>query len=652
MIAIVHDKPPNRAATAARCVARYAAPLILALSLCAPALAQPKKAKPPAPIKPVIAAKAPQSVTVNHAQPRDQEKREFSFGRAISADDAERYRRIFDLQDSAQFHAADAEIAQLSDTLLLGHVRAQRYLHNSYTSRYGELAEWLSIYNDQPQAPRIYSLALKKKPAGAATPTPSSFVTPTAQYSGVSAPAPSTKSLSGADRAKANALRQKVLVLAQRDSHVQALKLLESADAQNLFTPGEIDRLRADIASRLFLSGKNDALAFDTARDAASGDEAVMANWTAGLAAWRLGSYSEAARRFQTLAEAPNVSSWNAAAGAFWAARSNLLAGNPEKYNPWMKKAASYPRTFYGILAQKTFGADPSFLWTPPIFTKAQFDLLLADRVGKRALALLAAGEIDGAVGELYALTSDADSDTVAAVLALAENSRLPELALKVANSVGDDAARDRIPGMDAALYPVPLWQPKGGFVIDRALVYAFIRQESAFNPRARSWAGASGLMQLMPATARAMANRYGSPADAHKLYSPDVNMMLGQFYLRYLMEYEPIGPNLFLVAAAYNSGPGSLQRWQNEVNYNDDPLLFVASIPVRETRLFIERVMANLWIYQLRLGQKTPTLDALASHRWPLYVSVDGANSIQVGGQIGGQVGGMTTTENPSGNR
>jgi hypothetical protein len=111
-------------------------------------------------------------------------------------------------------------------------------------------------------------------------------------------------------------------------------------------------------------------------------------------------------------------------------------------------------------------------------------------------------------------------------------------------------------------------------------------------------------------------------------------------------MEADTIGPNLFLVAAAYNSGPGNLQRWQSEVNYNDDPLLFVASIPVRETRLFIERVMANLWIYQLRLGQKTPTLDALASHRWPVYVPVD-----RVATGYSAQIGG-TTTETSSGNR
>jgi soluble lytic murein transglycosylase len=123
---------------------------------------------------------------------------------------------------------------------------------------------------------------------------------------------------------------------------------------------------------------------------------------------------------------------------------------------------------------------------------------------------------------------------------------------------------------------------------------------------------------------------------------------MLGQHYLRYLMEYDPIGPNLFLVAAAYNSGPGNLQRWQSEVNYNDDPLLFIASIPVRETRLFIERVMANLWIYQMRLNQKTPTLDALASHRWPLYVSVD--PGVQSG--FAQQAGAPSAAENTGGSR
>lgn len=571
----------------------------------------------------VTARSAAHETMLDEDLPRSLQRRTFAQGSVLSPDDANLYQHIFDLQDVGNWKAADADIAKLHDRLLMGYVLAQRYLHPRYVSHYSELAEWLNTYNDHPDAPRIYALALKKRPNGSPAPTPSSFITPTPRTSAGTATV-ERKPLSSAERARANQLRQHILSLARRDAYVQALRLLESKDADRLFSSGESDRLRADIASRLFLSGKNDELAFDTAREAAAGDEAVMANWTAGLAAWRMGAYSEAARRFEALASAPSISSWNAAAGAFWAARSNLLAGNPENYNPWMRKAASYPRTFYGILAMRAIGVNPSFLWTPPNLARQQFDLLAADKAGRRALALLTVGEIDGAEKELLALTLDADDDVIAAVLALAEDARLPNVSLRVANSVRDETAKDRIPGLDVALYPVPPWEPKGGFVVDRALLYAFIRQESGFNPHARSWAGATGLMQLMPATARAMARRYAAPTDANKLYRPDVNMMLGQLYLRYLMESGSIGPNLFLVAAAYNSGPGNLQRWQSEVNYNDDPLLFIASIPVRETRLFIERVIANYWIYEMRLGQRTPTLDALASHRWPVYMSVD----------------------------
>ena len=560
------------------------------------------------------------------ATERSAEKREFSFGHVISPEDGERYRRIFDAQDDGAWKRADAEIAGLQDRLLLGHVLAQRYLHSAYRTRYAELSDWLATYSDHPDAPRIYRLALKRRPDGAPEPTPSSFVSRSSApiAPAAVAPQPERKQLSTADRRRADALRQKIETLARRESYTQALRLLEGEDTAKFFSDGEIDRLRANIAARLFLSGKDDELAFDTALDAA-GDDAVIANWTAGLAAWRLGAYSEAARRFQALADAPNISPWNASAGAFWAARANLLAGNPELYNPWMRKAAAHPRTFYGILALRTVGADPRFLWAPLKLSRSQFDIIAADRAGKRGLALLEAGEIDRAERELHSLTLDADASVIEAVLALAEETKLPDLALRVANSVRDDSLRDSIRGLDAALYPVPSWQPKGGFIVDPALVYAFIRQESAFNPRARSRAGAAGLMQLMPVTAKAMAKRYASASDARKLHQPEINMMLGQHYLRYLMEYGAIGPNLFLVAAAYNSGPTKLNRWQREVNYNDDPLLFIASIPVRETRLFIERVMANFWIYKMRLAQETPTLDALASHRWPLYVSVDG---------------------------
>src|SRR5262249_37381968 len=146
-------------------------------------------------------------------------------------------------------------------------------------------------------------------------------------------------------------------------------------------------------------------------------------------------------------------------------------------------------------------------------------------------------------------------------------------------------------PGMraDSDLYPLPHWRPAGGFTVDRALLFALIRQESSFDAEAQSTAGASGLMQLMPATAAALGGR---PADLH---DPATNLALGQKYLRRLLADPAINNNLFLMAVAYNAGPGWLMRWR-AADPTPDPLLFIESLPSQETRNFVERVMANVW--------------------------------------------------------
>jgi soluble lytic murein transglycosylase-like protein len=83
----------------------------------------------------------------------------------------------------------------------------------------------------------------------------------------------------------------------------------------------------------------------------------------------------------------------------------------------------------------------------------------------------------------------------------------------------------------------------------------------------------------------------------------------------------DTVGNNLFMLAAAYNAGPGNLQKWKSASRHvDDDPLFFIETMPSRETRLFIERVLANYWIYQNRLGQSTSTLDAVASGASPIY--------------------------------
>jgi soluble lytic murein transglycosylase-like protein len=153
-------------------------------------------------------------------------------------------------------------------------------------------------------------------------------------------------------------------------------------------------------------------------------------------------------------------------------------------------------------------------------------------------------------------------------------------------------------------------------------LIYALIRQESKFKPQAKSWVGARGLMQLMPRTARfvAKASRFNLKKRSD-LFKPEINLTLGQKYIEILLEDKNINGNLFLMAAAWNGGPGNLSKWRKATEYMNDPLFFIESIPARETRNFIEHVLSNLWIYRDQLGQKIPSLDAVSTGLWPQYI-------------------------------
>ena len=99
--------------------------------------------------------------------------------------------------------------------------------------------------------------------------------------------------------------------------------------------------------------------------------------------------------------------------------------------------------------------------------------------------------------------------------------------------------------------------------------------------------------------------------------------MTLGQNYLRDLLERQ--NGNLFSIAAAYNAGEGNLSKWQAIRGEADtDPLLFIETIPLAETRDYIKRVMTNMWMYRRRLGQPTAGLDDAAAGGWPTYTQTD----------------------------
>ena len=85
-------------------------------------------------------------------------------------------------------------------------------------------------------------------------------------------------------------------------------------------------------------------------------------------------------------------------------------------------------------------------------------------------------------------------------------------------------------------------------------------------------------------------------------------------------MDLDDINSNLIYLAAAYNGGPGNLKKWLENTNYLDDPLLFMESIPSRETRWFIEKVLSKYWIYKSQLGEKPNSLEMLANGKNPIY--------------------------------
>jgi soluble lytic murein transglycosylase-like protein len=211
------------------------------------------------------------------------------------------------------------------------------------------------------------------------------------------------------------------------------------------------------------------------------------------------------------------------------------------------------------------------------------------------------------------------------ALLALAHKLNLPAMQMRMAHGMRGSDNRP----YDWALFPMPPWRPAKGFAMDRALIYAFMRQESGFNARAKSPVGARGLMQLMPRTASFVAgDRSLRRRNKSKLYVPEFNLELGQKYLTYLLHDELVKGDLFHLAVAYNAGPGNLRKWLRKAKFDGDPLLFVESIPWRESRLFVERVLTNFWIYRERLRQDSPSLDAAATGHWPIYLDLDDATN------------------------
>jgi len=540
--------------------------------------------------------------------------------------DVARYRRIFALQKRGAWRQADREIKRLSDRVLLGHVLFQRYMSRRFRSRYAPLRAWMARYADHPQAKRIYKLALRRKPRKARYPRGPVRVAlggggTALRYTSGVRPAPRPR-LSRRGRRQARYLRRITGRHIAYSRLAKAERYLARRNAERLLGKAGYDRLRARLAFA-YLGKGNAGKAYEIATQAAerSGEYVPFAGWTAGLAAFRLGKYADAAARFETMSQAGR-SSWTRSAGAYWAARAHLRDGKPAKVNSWLDSAAQNARTFYGILARHQLGLATRFNWKISSKSGADMDRLLESAAAVRAIALVQVGQNTRAGRELRRLYRGGDAGIGAAILAIAEKGKLASASMRIARLMinRDGTAHD------GGLYPVPHWKPRDGFTVDRALVFAVMRQESAFRTRARSRVGARGLMQLMPRTAslvardRSLRQRRGR----NKLFDPALNMSLGQKYIGFLLGQNGINGNLMLTFAGYNAGPGAALKWQAGIDHRNDPLFFLESIPYRETRGYVTRVMANLWAYRGRLGQKPRSLDQVAAGTWPTYKAQD----------------------------
>ncbi len=538
----------------------------------------------------------------------------------LNGRDSQLYEQIFDFQEAGSWAEADRLIPQLTNQILMGHVLFQRYMHpTAYKSTYAELRDWMAAYADHADARRLYKLAGKRKPSGAAAPKKPTPLKYRQDPDDVEIPFFTNQRRSSSQRRRVAQVNRYAKSLLARERPTQALNHINGSDVRKDLTDLEYDQIRAWIAAQYFFERVPEK-ALDMAEEVATRNrEAIpIADWTAGLAAWEMGRHEIAARHFEEVARAQYVSRSIRAAGAYWAARAYLVVKQPTKVSPLLEIAAASPFHFYGVLANRQLGNEKIYNWDRPQLTQVGAERAMMNPPVARAVALAQIGRKDLAEAELRRAHGRLNAIYDRDIVALAGFLDLPAAQLQIAEyAVGS--------GFDAGLYPIPSYEPQEGFQVDRALMFAFMRKESKFDPNAKSWAGARGLMQLMPRTASSLASdRSLRNSNRERLFDPGFNLNLGQKYLRQLMSRgEPTG-NLFMLTVAYNGGPGNLRKWVRELDSNTDPLFFIESIPARETRNFIEGVLTNLWIYRHRLGQDTPSLDAAAAGKWPVYKALE----------------------------
>lgn len=382
----------------------------------------------------------------------------------------------------------------------------------------------------------------------------------------------------------------------------EALLLERSVSAAALGRPAAWASTRRSLARQAMRQGRtNAAYRLASQHFLTSGSHYADLEWLSGyLALTRMRDPNRAAAhftRFQAAVETP-ISLGRA---GYWLGRAHEAAGNTGAARDAYGFGARFQTSFYGQLAAERIGAgvDQSIARRGQLPGYRSAGFMNASPV-QAARLLHAAG--DTVLAERFLLH-------VQESLGPQDSAALAHLALDIGQTAAAVKISKRLVRRGAiypeVYYPVTTLAQEAR-VVAPELALSIARQESELNPRAISPAGARGLMQLMPRTAERVSSQIGLRYDAGKLLSdPSYNARLGTQYLSDMLQR--YGGSVLLAAAAYNAGPGRVDRWLN--TYGDprqasvDAVSWIESIPFRETRNYVMRVLESQHVYRSRIA-------------------------------------------------
>lgn len=343
--------------------------------------------------------------------------------------------------------------------------------------------------------------------------------------------------------------------------------------------------------------------AFAAAESYKNGPEGRMveAHFHAGwIALSFLKAPKAAAAQFEAMAKLATLPD-SVTQASYWLGRARAALGDKAGAAEAYRTASRYSTLYYGQLARTELGLKPVELRDMPAWKPAEATFEAREVV--RAVRLLAdGGEKELAVPLLRSLVPELKEGSELLLAArLAQALDAHHLAITIA-----DTAERRGTPLDLFNFPKDGLPATHLADTDPAAIYAIARQESRFQVDAVSSAGARGLMQLMPATAKETAGKLGLSYSASKLTSDaSYNALLGSTYLK--AQLQSFDNSLLLAAAAYNAGAGNARKWIG--TFGDprsagiDPVVWVELIPVQETRKYVQRVLGNYLVYRARLG-------------------------------------------------